>query len=368
MASTESLDRLIVLEQEARQALMVDRSPDSSHAVSRLKIVLEHANNAHYWGPASTHWQAVASAEAHLGFIAHRLKAWDDCIAHFDASLASVVLIAGVARHLEEHAPPSSAAEAAQTTRRMLDRYAQCLIKRQRSEGDAIGDVHSVAGAHRRVFQHAVAAGVLRHEWQRSVQLSPASWQLRAKPWWSASEAGAQQLVAALQQDVDALAVEATTILVHRRAPVGVPVQINQEVDLTQAGQWFQLHVWAKGRFKHAEATPRLSALLAPFQHLLHPQGHAKLSDLSGGTRAYPHAGPMDTKLRLHFMLRMDTPVEVAEICVGGEVRTWKVGEALVFDDSFEHSVLYEAGQDSHRIVLIVDLKHPDVPRHQLGG
>eukprot|EP00966_Prymnesium_polylepis_P242268 5603059-Prymnesium_polylepis.1 len=55
-----------------------------------------------------------------------------------------------------------------------------------------------------------------------------------------------------------------------------------------------------------------------------------------------------------------------AEICVGGEVRHWTRGQALVFDDSFEHSIIYEApgNADAHRIILIVDLLHPDAAPH----
>ena len=46
-------------------------------------------------------------------------------------------------------------------------------------------------------------------------------------------------------------------------------------------------------------------------------------------------------------------------IRVGDEVREWRQGECLVFDDSFEHEVWHE-GTDE-RIVLICDLWHPAV-------
>eukprot|EP00095_Tigriopus_kingsejongensis_P011332 maker-scaffold195_size270011-snap-gene-1.14 protein:Tk11332 transcript:maker-scaffold195_size270011-snap-gene-1.14-mRNA-1 annotation:"aspartyl asparaginyl beta-hydroxylase-like" len=38
---------------------------------------------------------------------------------------------------------------------------------------------------------------------------------------------------------------------------------------------------------------------------------------------------------------------------------TWVEGRIIVFDDSFDHEVWHEA--DGDRIVLIVDLWHPDL-------
>jgi len=43
----------------------------------------------------------------------------------------------------------------------------------------------------------------------------------------------------------------------------------------------------------------------------------------------------------------------------GDEVREWREGECLIFDDAFEHEVWHEGTSD--RIVLIADALHPDV-------
>ena len=49
-------------------------------------------------------------------------------------------------------------------------------------------------------------------------------------------------------------------------------------------------------------------------------------------------------------------------IRVGDEIREWRAGECLIFDDSFEHEVWHDGEGD--RIVLICDMWHPelDVP------
>eukprot|EP00966_Prymnesium_polylepis_P139487 3223344-Prymnesium_polylepis.1 len=113
-------------------------------------------------------------------------------------------------------------------------------------------------GAHRRVYRDALTAGVFRHEWQCST--------------------GAQGLVDALSSAVDALAFEAYNILVNRRVPHGFPADkfiLNAEHDLTNSGQWLQMHLWDNGRQQRvADATPRLRDALRPFASMFHASGH----------------------------------------------------------------------------------------------
>ena len=52
-------------------------------------------------------------------------------------------------------------------------------------------------------------------------------------------------------------------------------------------------------------------------------------------------------------------------ITVGGQWRAWSVGECLLLDDSFEHSVDLRTGgqpfaEGSRRLLLVVDVWHPD--------
>jgi aspartyl/asparaginyl beta-hydroxylase (cupin superfamily) len=44
---------------------------------------------------------------------------------------------------------------------------------------------------------------------------------------------------------------------------------------------------------------------------------------------------------------------------VGAETRHWKVGEALVFDDTIEHEAMNPS--DELRVVFIFDVWHPDL-------
>jgi hypothetical protein len=79
-------------------------------------------------------------------------------------------------------------------------------------------------------------------------------------------------------------------------------------------------------------------------------------SRLRSGARIPPHTGMLNTRLICHL------PLIVPEGCgfkVGGEVRRWREGELLIFDDTVEHEAWNESAQD--RIVLIFDTWRPEL-------
>jgi len=79
-------------------------------------------------------------------------------------------------------------------------------------------------------------------------------------------------------------------------------------------------------------------------------------SSLAPGTRLRPHFGNTNIKLRHQLCLEH---ADGARIRVGDEWRTWRQGQCLVIDDSFEHEVLHEGNE--RRVVLLVDCWHPDL-------
>jgi aspartyl/asparaginyl beta-hydroxylase (cupin superfamily) len=62
--------------------------------------------------------------------------------------------------------------------------------------------------------------------------------------------------------------------------------------------------------------------------------------------------------MRLRCHLGIDVPAGCG-IRVGGVERSWERGRCIVFDDSFPHEAWNES--DEPRIVLIVDVWHPDL-------
>jgi aspartate beta-hydroxylase len=84
--------------------------------------------------------------------------------------------------------------------------------------------------------------------------------------------------------------------------------------------------------------------------------GSSFFSSLAAGTHLAAHCGPSNLRLRVHLGLLVPTGCRIR---VGDEVREWKQGECLVFDDSYEHEVWHEG--EGERVVLIADAWHPAV-------
>jgi aspartate beta-hydroxylase len=89
-------------------------------------------------------------------------------------------------------------------------------------------------------------------------------------------------------------------------------------------------------------------------------KGAVKVSRLTPGTTIKPHCAAVNDRIRVHLALAV--PDGDIGIRVAGEGRRWEEGQLLVFDDSFEHSVWHRGSTEEDRIVLIVDLRHPDLP------
>ena len=79
--------------------------------------------------------------------------------------------------------------------------------------------------------------------------------------------------------------------------------------------------------------------------------GAAGFSVLRPGTRIQAHTGYRGEFLRCHLGLRV--PRGDCGLRVGGELRRWRAGEALVLDDRFEHEAWNLAPRE--RVVLLVD-------------
>lgn len=83
----------------------------------------------------------------------------------------------------------------------------------------------------------------------------------------------------------------------------------------------------------------------------------AEFSQLSGGTHILPHHGFSKMILRCHLPLIVPDG-EQCGIRVGNEIRHWKTGEFLIFDDSFEHEAWNNSTES--RLVLMLDFPNPN--------
>jgi hypothetical protein len=82
----------------------------------------------------------------------------------------------------------------------------------------------------------------------------------------------------------------------------------------------------------------------------------ALFSRLTPGTHIQPHHGLLNTRLICHL------PLIVPDGCglrVGAETRSWREGEMLIFDDSFEHEAWNRGASD--RTIVLFEIWRPDI-------
>ena len=109
-------------------------------------------------------------------------------------------------------------------------------------------------------------------------------------------------------------------------------------------------------------ALPKLGELIFSVPDLV----TANILKLEGGTHLTPHRGYSPDVLRFHLGTHVPEP-NACSIRVESEVRHWKEGDWLVFDDYLEHEVWNKGTQN--RTVLMIDVVRPEqkYSPHEVG-
>lgn len=142
--------------------------------------------------------------------------------------------------------------------------------------------------------------------------------------------------------------------------------KINDSEHKLHSGTWDWFSYVSKGQVQQqfAEQCPVTSQLLQDIPGFMTslPFAYAFFSKLGPKSNIAPHSAPCNIRLRCHF------PLYVPPNCgirVGDEIREWKTGECLIFDDSYDHQVWHDGDTDD-RVVLLFDIWHPDLdPKEQ---
>jgi aspartyl/asparaginyl beta-hydroxylase (cupin superfamily) len=127
---------------------------------------------------------------------------------------------------------------------------------------------------------------------------------------------------------------------------------------IKREGDWDVMLLVERGRRNRelCDACPITMRIIESHRTVLGLAGLAYFSRLAPHTRVAPHRGPTNMRLRCHLGIKIPAG---CGIVVGGSAGQWETGKCLVFDDSQLHHVWNDS--DSERIVLIVDLWHPDL-------
>lgn len=220
--------------------------------------------------------------------------------------------------------------------------------------GDALHRLQQPEEA-RDVFRRGARRGLFRSEYQRSLYNVE---RLEAKPIWTPDETGAAAQFAVLAQNWRTIRDEATRLLDDDGN------QFKPETEmLRDSGDWRQFELFARGRrvpenCARAPLTCKIIDAMAAARTCT--RGQVKFSVMQPGTHVWPHCGPTNCRLRAHLGLQVPRKTFLR---VANRWRTWREGEWLIFDDSFEHEVWHNG--TAVRLVLIVDIWHPELTEHE---
>jgi aspartate beta-hydroxylase len=120
-------------------------------------------------------------------------------------------------------------------------------------------------------------------------------------------------------------------------------------------GAWNVFYLMLAGREAPgaAAACPKTTAALRALPNLA---TSAMISALTPGTHLWAHCGPTNAVVSLSMGLIAPPGCTIR---VGTEERTWREGECLVFDDTYEHEV-WHRGQGT-RFVMLLAAWHPEL-------
>lgn len=127
---------------------------------------------------------------------------------------------------------------------------------------------------------------------------------------------------------------------------------ISAEVNPERSWKVFYLNAIGEKPAANVARCPRTSGLLDGIPGLF----QAFFSILEGGKSVPAHEGPYRGYLRYHLGLVVPE-VDPPTIRVKDQFYTWREGESILFDDSWNHEVINHCAHD--RVVLIVDVRRP---------
>jgi aspartyl/asparaginyl beta-hydroxylase (cupin superfamily) len=130
------------------------------------------------------------------------------------------------------------------------------------------------------------------------------------------------------------------------------PVQ--RYISATTPYDWRMFYLYAMGIVaeENAALCPRTVAVLKKIPNLF----QASFSILDPGKSIPQHEGPYCGYLRYHLGIEVpaDNPPSIR---IHDHTHTWKDGESILFDDSWNHAVINNCAR--RRVVLIVDVLRP---------
>jgi len=171
-------------------------------------------------------------------------------------------------------------------------------------------------------------------------------WDPKGFPWMADLEAATDQIRAELDAATD-----------------GRDLELNAESGkLTDSGAWRELRLFSKGHefIENSRRCPKTVEVIRSIPSAT-IAGSVFFAATDPGTHIVPHFAPHNARLRVHLGVHVP---EGNRMRVANETRPWREGEAIIFDDSFEHETWNES--ESRRVILLFDIWHPDMTPAQI--
>lgn len=142
------------------------------------------------------------------------------------------------------------------------------------------------------------------------------------------------------------------------------PKEFQIEIEgMSRVGSWDVFLFYERGRKNEDNCSrcPTITRIIETHDTVRTLAGLMYASKTRPGTHIVPHQGPTNMRLRVHLGIKI--PQGDCGLRVGPELRRWKEGKCLVFDDSFEHESWNYTKEP--RVVMILDIWHPDLTDHE---
>ncbi|CAG9533667.1 unnamed protein product [Cercopithifilaria johnstoni] len=205
-----------------------------------------------------------------------------------------------------------------------------------------------------RVYSIGAKVGLFPSPYQRSLYSVEG---LTARPWWSIEQTSCSKHLKKIERQWTVIREEGVAIL-NNKPYLFEP----QHKELIVDGQWSSYSLYSSNSWNSSNClkAPKTCDIMRMFKDSSDClKSEIKFSLLASGTRIWPHCGYSNYRLQAHLGLIISSE---ARLRVGHEVRGWKTGRFLVFDDSFEQELWFEgASANKYRLILRVDLWHPEM-------
>ncbi|CEF61137.1 Aspartyl/asparaginyl beta-hydroxylase [Strongyloides ratti] len=208
-----------------------------------------------------------------------------------------------------------------------------------------------------KIYEKGAELGLFLSTYQRSIYNIVG---LTAKPWWNVENSGCIKSLKSIEKQWVLIREEVFNVW-KEHSDMFLP----EEHHLTDGSQkYLPLLNYGKIIENNCLLTPKTCAILQKYiKNEKCFKDNSKISVLQSHTTVWPHCSTTNHKLIAHLCLLTSSE---ARIRVGNETKGWKNGKFIIFDESFEHELSYEgAAAGNNRIVLSIDLWHPEVPLEQ---